>query len=241
MRPTCWLPAKPPRPQLHLIRASRRHSPKQGAVFNCPGTPNLFRSTVKGRCPRGVTPLGCSLVLSLREKEQSTKAACCIGAAGSSHTLSINAAAAQGFRLCGGGQRAFRSPFGNLRAPFGWRERTGSMICLVYRSSRRPPCLQHQCCCSAGIPPLRRRPKGFPVALWKPSGSLRLKGRNKQHGLPGASEQLAAIMPSASTLLHRRDSASAEAAKGLSGRPLETFGSPSVGGKGCPRPLSRLR
>ena len=58
------------RPQLHLIRASRKHNPKQGAVFNCPGTSNLFRSTLKGRCPRGVTPLGCSLVLSLREKEQ---------------------------------------------------------------------------------------------------------------------------------------------------------------------------
>ena len=49
--------------------------------------------------------------------EQATKAACFINTDGSHLPLCIIAAAAQGFRLCGGGQRAFRSPFGNLRPP----------------------------------------------------------------------------------------------------------------------------
>ena len=101
LRPKCRLPGKLPRhqpvpekdqrempwlkahfrPQLHLIRASRWHSPKQGAVFNCPDTSILLRSTIKGRCPRGVTSLGCSLVLSRSEKEQSTTPTCFISAA----------------------------------------------------------------------------------------------------------------------------------------------------------------
>ena len=155
-------------PQLHLIRANPRHSPKQGAVFNCPGTPILFRSTFTGRCPRGVTPLGCSLVLSLREKEQSSRTACCIRAFNRYPTLSITAAAAQRFRLCGGGQRAFRSPFGNLRPLRLEKEQSTLPACCIGAAGiHLAP--DHQRCCSAEIPPLRRRPKGFPVALWKPS------------------------------------------------------------------------
>ena len=74
-----------------------------------------------------------------------------------------------GFRLCGGDQRAFRSPFGNLRGPpldadrvfykkwisCGWQGKRASLLFLFRR-----------------ISPLRRRPKGFPLALWKPSGWL---------------------------------------------------------------------
>ncbi len=102
------------------------------------------------------------------EKEQSTLPACCIGADGNHPTLIMNAAAAQGFRLCGGGQRAFRSPFGNLR-PLrleGKNKQHEQPVPSVQPTVTTP---QHQRCRSAGIPPLRRRPKGFPVALWKPS------------------------------------------------------------------------
>ena len=72
-----------------------------------------------------------------------------------------------GFRLCGGDQRAFRSPFGNLRGPpldaEGFSTRNGFLVdskekgLLAFSVSQR-------------ISPLRRRPKGFPIALWKPSG-----------------------------------------------------------------------
>ena len=73
----------------------------------------------------------------------------------------------RGFRLCGGDQRAFRSPFGNLRAlaAKGWRKKTDSLWKARERPSLLLPVLQR-------ISPLRRRPKGFPVALWKPSGPL---------------------------------------------------------------------
>ena len=70
------------------------------------------------------------------------------------------------FRLCSD-QRAFRSPFGNLRAPAakGWRKKTDSVDgkgkTFLSPSVRR-------------VSPLRR-PKGFPVALWKPSDPYLLK------------------------------------------------------------------
>ena len=72
------------------------------------------------------------------------------------------------FRLCGGDQGAFRSPPGPLRGPpleangeglqkldFLWeaRERCFLAFSVLWRVS-----------------PLRRRPGGFPVAPWTPSG-----------------------------------------------------------------------
>ena len=66
----------------------------------------------------------------------------------------------RGFRLCGGDQRAFRSPFGNLRSPCcGWEFPQGMRCFLAFSVSQ-------------GGSPLRRRTKGFPVALWKPSAPM---------------------------------------------------------------------
>ena len=72
-----------------------------------------------------------------------------------------------GFRLCGGDQRAFRSPFGNLRAlaAKGWRKKTDSLWMARKSPSLLLPVLRR-------ISPLRRRPKGFPIALWKPSAPM---------------------------------------------------------------------
>ena len=72
-----------------------------------------------------------------------------------------------GFRLRGGDQRAFRSPFGNLRVPL---LRGGCILNRFLGDSkgRGNPCFF----VSRRVSPLRRRPKGFPIALWKPSGSL---------------------------------------------------------------------
>ena len=74
---------------------------------------------------------------------------------------------------------------------------------------------------SQRVSPLRRRPKGFPIALWKPSAPLLRKGicTTKNGGLVKGKER-AFLVPSCFT----EDFASAEATKGLSGRPLETFG-----------------
>ena len=66
----------------------------------------------------------------------------------------------RGFRLCGGDQRAFRSPFGNLRPPcsgwdfpqktdFLWKAR--ERLSLHFLASQR-------------VSVLRRRPGGFPIA-----------------------------------------------------------------------------
>ena len=72
---------------------------------------------------------------------------------------------------------------------------------------------------SQRLSPLRRRPKGFPVALWKPSALC------CAWGIPQETDSLwqAGKEP---TFLFRitKAFASAEATKGLSGRPLETFG-----------------
>ena len=71
----------------------------------------------------------------------------------------------RGFRLCGGDQRAFRSPFGNLRPPCsGWDfpQKTDFLWKARKRLSLHFPASQR-------VSPLRRRPKGFPIALWKPS------------------------------------------------------------------------
>ena len=78
---------------------------------------------------------------------------------------------------------------------------------------------------SLRVSPLRRRPKGFPVALWKPSGFHLLRrtgGLQKINFLWKARENPALLFCFAEGF------ASAEATKGLSGRPLETFGVPPL-------------
>ncbi len=88
---------------------------------------------------RLAAPLRCSLVLSLTEKEQLTTSACSGNAAGSHPTFSISATAAQRFRLCGGGQRAFRSPFGNLRfPPVGEKEQSTTPACFISAAGSHP-------------------------------------------------------------------------------------------------------
>ena len=74
---------------------------------------------------------------------------------------------------------------------------------------------------SQRISPLRRRPKGFPIALWKPSAPLLRKGicTTKKGGLVKGKE--GAFLASS---CFAEGFASAEATKGLSDRPLETFG-----------------
>ena len=75
---------------------------------------------------------------------------------------------------------------------------------------------------SQEISPLRRRPKGFPIALWKPSGSnpVEVNGSHKKWiscGWQGKE-------PLLSFFCFLGDFASAEATRGLSGRPLDSFG-----------------
>ncbi len=74
----------------------------------------------------------------------------------------------RGFRLCGGDQRAFRSPSGHLRGPLDSGRNLSQDNTIPYggQGERALPFLP----VSQGISPLRRRPKGFPIALWKPSG-----------------------------------------------------------------------
>ena len=129
-----------------------------------------------------------------------------------------------GFRLCGGDQRAFRSPFGNLRGPpldadrvfykkwisCGWQGKgPPCFFCFAedFASAEATKGLSDRPLETFGahpveadgdykkidflrkareraftffsvsqkISPLRRQPKGFPVALWKPSGPTLLK------------------------------------------------------------------
>ena len=68
---------------------------------------------------------------------------------------------------------------------------------------------------SQRVSPLRRRPKGFPIALWKPSGPLAAKGRQKEQLFCGRQGKGPSLL---------EGFASAEATRGLSDRPLETFG-----------------
>ena len=88
------------------------------------------------------------------------------------------------------------------------------------RQGKAPPCFF----VSLRVSPLRRRPKGFPVALWKPSGfhPLRGMGATKNGFFVGdrGKPRLA--------FCFAKGFASAEATKGLSGRPLETFGVPPL-------------
>ena len=74
---------------------------------------------------------------------------------------------------------------------------------------------------SQRVSPLRRRPKGFPIALWKPSAPLLRKGicTTKNGGLVKGKEEAFLVF-----FCFAEGFASAEATKGLSARPLETFG-----------------
>ncbi len=47
---------------------------------------------------------------------------------------------------------------------------------VLLRGSRRATGAPRRRACGAGVSPMRRRPKGFAVALWKPSLSLRMEG-----------------------------------------------------------------
>ena len=73
----------------------------------------------------------------------------------------------KGFRLCGGDQGAFRSPPGPLRGPslYAWAKPLTRNKLLAAGRKRVYLSFPYQ----QRISPLRRRPKGFPVALWKPS------------------------------------------------------------------------
>ena len=64
-------------------------------------------------------------------------------------------------------QRAFRSPFGNLRSPLEAIERPVGLQALPSRRSRRVKPRQGQRYAPAGAP------KGFPLAIWKPSVATR--------------------------------------------------------------------
>ena len=69
------------------------------------------------------------------------------------------------------------------------------------------------------VSPLRRRPKGFPLALWKPSGPCS-KGVAQKNRFLVDGKGKTFLTSSRFT----EGFASAEATKGLSARPLETFG-----------------
>ncbi len=122
-----------------------------------------------------------------------------------------------GFRLCGGDQGAFRSPPGLLRGPFaakGWREKKISCGRQRKEPSLLFPVLQR-------VSPLRRRPKGFPIALWKPSGPSCGNGKAREKNrflVEGKGKTFLTFS------CFTEGFASAEATKGLSDRPLETFG-----------------
>ena len=91
---------------------------------------------------------------------------------------------------------------------------------------------------SQEISPLRRRPKGFPVALWKPSGPTLLKrmGIAKNGSLAEGKGKSLYIL-----FCFSEDFASAEATKGLSDRPLETFGAHPVEADGDHKKIDLLR
>ena len=76
------------------------------------------------------------------------------------------------FRLCGGDQRAFRSPFGNLR-PFAAHGGFHKKQIPCGRQEKKPSWLFPV---SRKVSPLRRRPGGFPIAPWTPSGAFAATG-----------------------------------------------------------------
>ncbi len=70
------------------------------------------------------------------------------------------------------------------------------------------------------VSPLRRRPGGFPLAPWTPSGPLCSKGVAREKNFLWKAKERTFLTFSCFT----EGFASAEATKGLSDRPLETFG-----------------
>ena len=76
----------------------------------------------------------------------------------------------KGFRLCGGDQGAFRSPPGPLRGPslYEWEKHPTRNKILA--EGRKRAYLSFPA--SQRLSPLRRRPGGFPIAPWTPSGGL---------------------------------------------------------------------
>ena len=79
----------------------------------------------------------------------------------------------RGFRLCGGDQRAFRSPFGNLRPPCSGRDfpqKTDFLWKARERRSLHFPASQR-------VSPLRRRPGGFSIAPWTHLGGAAIRFR----------------------------------------------------------------
>ena len=119
---------------------------------------------------RLAAPLRCSLVLSLREKEQSTIRACSIRTAGNHQPAASNCRSA-GISPLRRRPKGFPVALWKPSVPSGWRKGISDKSSLFHQGSRHSPCLQHHRCRNARIPPLRRRPKGFPVALWEPSAS----------------------------------------------------------------------
>ena len=83
----------------------------------------------------------------------------------------------KGFRLCGGDQGAFRSPPGPLRGPlFLVDGRNLSQETVSLQQAGNGPTFLFPA--SQRVSPLRRRPKGFPIALWKPSAPCCNANRN---------------------------------------------------------------
>ena len=114
---------------------NRQPHPKRRLSAQARGSLQLPRNTQpvpakeQGRCPRGHSLLGALwFFLAARKNNNKLRTAASVQPAvvGPQHPF----AAAQSFRLCGGGQRAFRAPFGNLRLPPDWRERTITLSAL---------------------------------------------------------------------------------------------------------------
>ena len=124
----------------------------------------------------------------------------------------------RGFRLCGGDQGAFRSPFGNLR-PFAAHGGFHKKQIPCGRQEKKPSWLFPV---SRKVSPLRRRPKGFPIALWKPSGAIPVEVNGSHKKWISCGWQGKELYFLFSVFLGAF--ASAEATRGLSGRPLDSFG-----------------
>ena len=85
------------------------------------------------------------------------------------------------------------------------------------------------------ISPLRRRPKGFPIALWKPSGPLLRKGIcTTKNGVLVKGKERAFLVFSCST----EDFAAAEATRGFPVAPWTPSGPLTAGVAACASPCS---
>ena len=126
----------------------------------------------------------------------------------------------RGFRLCGGDQGAFRSPPGPLRGPslYTWTKPPTRNRFLV--EGRKRAYLSFPV--SQRVSPLRRRPGGFPVAPWTPSGPIPIYMDETSHKKQIPCGRQETGLPFFSRIT--KGFASAEATRGLSGRPLDSFG-----------------